>query len=267
MRYIVRLSYDGAEFSGWQIQPTAATVQGRVQDALSKILGTEIQVTGAGRTDAGVNAVNYVLHFDAENLGMETELFRYKLNAILPNSVVVHEVTEAPVFEHPADGSFVQDWHARYSATSREYHYFIHFKKDPFCEKYSWWLRHPLDLEKMNEACRYLIGQQDFSCFEKTGGNNATSICTVTEAKWEIYTPDHARLMGYPCTDGDYIVFTVKANRFLRNMVRAIVGSMVEIGRGKQSPEWMAELISSHDRCAAGESVPAHGLFLSKVEY
>lgn len=263
MRYIIRLSYDGSEFSGWQVQPHATTVQGKVQEALSTLLGTDIQVTGAGRTDTGVNAINYYLHFDSEPLPMEAAQLRYKLNAILPLSIVVHEVSEAPETAVPDE----LGWHARYSAKSREYHYFIHFRKDPFAAKYSWWNKQPLNLVKMNEACRYLIGTQDFSCFEKTGGNNATSICELSVAKWENYTPDHARLMGWECGPEDYIVFTVRANRFLRNMVRAIVGSMVEIGRGKHDPEWIAELISSKDRCAAGESVPGHALFLSEIEY
>lgn len=276
MRYIVRLSYDGADFSGWQVQPDAETVQGKIQDALDKLLrktdpawtpGKTYAVTGAGRTDSEVNAVNYIMHFDAPGLGMDSDVFIYKLNAILPSSIAVHEIWEAPVCEHPEDGSFVQDWHARYSAKSREYHYFIHFRKDPFCERFSWWHRQPLDVARMNEACRYLIGTQDFSCFEKTGGNNATSICDLTYARWEEYTPDHVRLMGYPCKEGDYIVFTVRANRFLRNMVRAIVGSMVEVGKGKHDPQWIAELIESKDRCAAGESVPGKALFLSDVQY
>ena len=181
--------------------------------------------------------------------------------------MAVHGIRTAPEPQRPADGSFSQDWHARYSATSREYHYFIHFRKDPFIERYSWWLRQPLDLEKMNRACAALIGEHDFSCFEKKGGNNATSICRVSEARWESYVPGHASLLGYPCGDGDYIVFTIRANRFLRNMVRAIVGSMVEIGRGRRPESWIAELMEGGSRSDAGESVPGKALFLSKVGY
>lgn len=268
MRYIVRLSYDGSDFCGWQIQPGVTTVQGEIQSALTTLLGREISVTGAGRTDTEVNAVNYVLHFDIEGeLPLEPAQLRYKLNAILPLSVAVHDIVAAPLPERPADGSFSQDWHARYSAVSREYHYFINRRKDPFVAGYSWWCRHDLDIDAMNLACRFLLGEHDFSCFEKTGGNNKTSLCTVFEARWENYTPVHVEKLGYPAEEGDYIVFTVRANRFLRNMVRAIVGSMVEIGRGKQSPEWIAELIEEKDRCQAGESVPGHALFLNKVDY
>ena len=135
MRYILTLSYDGSSFCGWQIQPSAPTVQSCVQDALSKLLGKDISVTGAGRTDTGVNAINYVLHFDSDPLPYDASLFIYKLNAILPSGVAVHGIRTAPEPQRPADGSFSQDWHARYSATSREYHYFIHFRKDPFIER------------------------------------------------------------------------------------------------------------------------------------
>nr|AIF26533.1 hypothetical protein [uncultured bacterium fosmid pJB42G5] len=266
MRYIIRLSYDGSSFSGWQIQPTAVTVQGEIEKDLSLLLGQEISVTGAGRTDTGVNAVNYVLHFDVENeLPMEPEVLAHKLNAILPLQIVIHDLEAAPVIPRPADGSFSQDWHARYSAVSREYHYFINQSKDPFVKSWSWWCRYPLDVEKMNEACRYLLGEHDFRCFEKTGGNNKTSLCTIFEAHWDRYQPTHVGLLGFP--DEGYIVFTVRANRFLRNMVRAIVGSMVEVGRGRKEPEWIGELVENGTRCDAGESVPGHALFLNKIDY
>jgi tRNA pseudouridine38-40 synthase len=180
----------------------------------------------------------------------------YKLNAILPKTITVHEVSEA-----------AEDFHARFDATSREYHYFVHFKKDPFCEKFSYRLRYPLDINKMNEAAKYLYGEHDFSCFEKTGGNNATSICTVTHAEWQTYEPTHIKLMGYPCGEGDYIVFTIRANRFLRNMVRAVVGSLIEVGRGKKEPVWIKQLIEGGTRSDAGSSVPGNALFFSGAEY
>lgn len=266
MRYIIRLSYDGSGFCGWQIQPNDITVQGEVERCLSILLGTGIHVTGAGRTDTGVNAVNYILHFDTEGElpAAPAELAR-KLNAMLPVSVAIHEMIPAPVIPRPADGSFSQDWHARFSAKSREYHYFINLSKDPFVGKWSWWCRYPLDMEKMNEACAALTGTHDFSCFEKTGGNNKTSICTVTEARWDTYRPVHVDMMGYP--GEGYLVFTIRADRFLRNMVRAIVGSLVEVGRGRRDAAWFAGLIGNGTRCDAGESVPGHALFLSKVEY
>lgn len=267
MRHILYLTYDGGGFSGWQIQPSAVTVQSCIQDALSKLLGEDIKVTGAGRTDAGVSASGYVLHFDCGPVPYETGDFIYKLNAILPPSIAVHRLAEAPAPIRPADGSFSQDWHARYSAKSREYRYFIHFCKDPFHDGHSWRMRSPLDVDAMNRACAALLGRHDFSCFEKKGGNNATSICTVTEARWEHYLPSHVEMLGLPFPQDDYIVFTIRADRFLRNMVRAIVGSMVEIGRGRRQEAWIAELIESMDRCEAGESVPAKALFLTKVEY
>lgn len=255
MRYTIKLSYDGGNFCGWQVQPSDITVQGEVQRALSTLLRTEISVTGAGRTDTGVNAIGYVAHFDYDgDLPFSARDFCYKLNAILPREIAVHSV-----------GAASDDFHARFGATRRRYHYFIHFSKDPFVEKFSWKCHHGLDLEKMNEACAYLLGTHDFSCFEKTGGNNATSICTISDARWEHYRPTHCEMMGYE--GGDYIVFTVSADRFLRNMVRAIVGSMVEVGRGRKSPEWIGELIQTGTRCDAGESVPGHALFLSRVDY
>jgi tRNA pseudouridine38-40 synthase len=128
-------------------------------------------------------------------------------------------------------------------------------------------MRYPLDIEKMNKAAAYLLGEHDFSCFEKTGGNNATSICTITEALWHTYTPTHIELMGMPCREGDYIVFKIKANRFLRNMVRAIVGSLIEVGSEKKEPEWIASLVANGTRSDAGSSVPGHALFFSGAEY
>ena len=128
-------------------------------------------------------------------------------------------------------------------------------------------MRYPLDIEAMNQAAKRLLGEHDFSCFEKVGGNNTTSICTITEAYWSTYRPSHIDLMGFPYTEGEYIVFRIKANRFLRNMVRAIVGSLIEVGRGKKSPSWMDELIASGSRSAAGQSVPGNALFFCGAEY
>ena len=128
-------------------------------------------------------------------------------------------------------------------------------------------MRYPLDIEKMNRAAELLLGEHDFSCFEKVGGNNATSICTITEARWTTYKPTHVELMGAPCQEGGYIVFRIKANRFLRNMVRAIVGSLIEVGRGKKEPEWIAELIAKGSRSDAGSSVPGKALFFTGAKY
>ena len=263
MRYSVTLSYDGSSFSGWQIQPNAPSVQEALERALSLALRESVSVTGAGRTDAGVNAVSYVAHFDASAPLREEEIC-CKLNAILPSSVIIHEVKIV------ADG-----FHARFDARLRRYNYFIHRKKDPFVRIYSYLYTYPLDVAAMNEACRVLLGTHDFSCFEKTGGNNKTSVCTVFEAGWRPYIPTHVSIMDYsnaPVTLSEvegslYLVFTISADRFLRNMVRAVVGTLLDIGRGRYPVSHMEEVLASKDRCAAGESVPGNALFLSKVEY
>jgi tRNA pseudouridine38-40 synthase len=257
MRYKIRLSYDGSAFCGWQIQNNAVTVEGELEKALKTFLGSEIPVTGAGRTDTEVNAINYIAHIEVpDEVRIDAAQLCYKLNAILPRTITVHEVSDADA-----------EFHARFDARSREYHYFIHFKKDPFCEKFSYRLRFPLDINKMNEAAQLLLGEHDFSCFEKVGGNNATSICTVTEAHWEAYRPSHVELMDYPYQEGDYLVFTIRANRFLRNMVRAVVGSLIEVGRGKKDPAWIASLIENGTRSDAGSSVPGKALFFSGATY
>ena len=301
MRYLLSLSYDGSAFCGWQIQPSSPSVQQCLEEALAKLCGGPVAVTGAGRTDTGVHAADYVCHFDLTGpLPFEATDFCYKLNAILPRSVVVHAVLPAP-----------DDFHARFSATQRSYTYFIHRKKDPFVAAYSWQCGFPgLDFDAMNEACQYLLGQHDFSCFEKVGGANKTSLCTITEAFWKPYTPTHVSLMDFGFTPEEGVVsetvaprplppqaagpsllcgrgwpqvsdttpsscgqsptywyFRVSADRFLRNMVRAIVGTLIEVGRGKHDPAWVKELIETGTRGDAGESVPGHALFLSKVKY
>lgn len=256
MRYKLSISYDGSTFHGWQIQKNSSSVQDYLQNALSKLLKDKIVVTGAGRTDTEVNAIGYAAHFDSSEPELEASNLVYKLNAILPPSIVIHEIV--PVS---------QDFHSRFDALNREYHYFIHRKKDPFAERYSWRCGYPLDLAAMNKAASYLLGTKDFSCFEKKGGSNKTSVCTVREAVWETYTPSHKKILGYPASDEDYIVFRIQADRFLRNMVRAIVGTLVDIGRGKKHPEWIKSLLADGNRCFAGESVPGRALFFNKVDY
>ncbi len=293
MRYFLCLSYDGSAFCGWQIQPSAPSVQQCLESALSRLLGRPVPVTGAGRTDTAVNAYHYVAHFDWDGIfPFEASDFTYKLNAILPHGVAVHSVS--PVAD---------DLHARFSAKRREYTYFIHRQKDPFVRAFSWQCGYPgLDFEAMNKACQFLLGTHDFSCFEKTGTDNKTSICTVYEAFWAPYTPSHIQVMdsevgnavlgacppplpeamggagversgtesprtAFPTSDSSYWYFRIAADRFLRNMVRATVGTLIEVGRGKHAPEWVAELIESGTRGDAGESVPGNALFLNKVEY
>ena len=301
MRYFLCLSYDGSAFSGWQIQRGVPSVQACLEGALSRLLDRPVAVTGAGRTDTAVHASGYVAHFDWEGeVPFEASDFTYKLNAILPREIVVHLL--APVAD---------DLHARFSARRREYTYFIHRHKDPFIRNFSWQCGYPeMDFEAMNQACQYLLGTHDFSCFEKTGSDNKTSVCTVFEAFWKPYVPSHIQVMGEPeggrrapgdsvplrstpapptasgsgplplpsCggaqapgallpPSGDYWYFRISADRFLRNMVRATVGSLIEVGRGKRAPEWIAELVAGGTRGDAGESVPGHALFLNHVTY
>ena len=269
MRYGITLSYDGSAFFGYQIQPGHPSVQESLETALSRLLGGPVAITGAGRTDTGVNAVGYVAHFDINGpLPYDKADFCYKLNAILPRQIVVHSVV-------PVDDEF----HARFDATRREYTFFLHRSKDPFVENYSWRCGYPeLDFEAMNRAARHLLGTHDFSAFEKTGGDNKTSICTVYEAFWAPYTPSHVSVMGYGeisprATLGrddnspSYWYFRIAANRFLRNMVRAVVGTLIEVGRGRRTPDSVIDLIENGTRSDAGESVPGHALFLNKVEY
>lgn len=256
MRYKVILSYDGSAFSGWQIQNDEPTVQECLQNALKTLLKEEITVTGAGRTDSKVHAVGYVAHFDASAADLDTATVGYKLNAILPPEIKVHSLVPA-----------APEFHARFDAKVREYKYFIHRRKDPFMNAYSWLYTFPLDVQAMNSAARMLLGEHDFSCFEKVGSDNKTSLCKVTFAHWDWWEPDHVRMLGYPAEPETYLVFTVRANRFLRNMVRAMVGTLLEIGRGKQPPDRIRTLLDGGTRSDAGESVPGHALFLSKIHY
>ena len=377
MRYSIKLSYAGSGFRGWQRQPSDPSVQQCLEEALGRLLGTETPVIGAGRTDTGVNAIGYVACFDGP-AGLAAEDFRYKLNAILPCTVVVNSISEA-----------APDFHARFDAIRREYTYFLHRSKDPFVEAFSWQCGYPgLDFDAMNRAAAALVGTHDFSCFEKVGADNKTSVCTVFEAFWQPYTPSLTAICGgaadgtFPpsaagkgpvcvpqgdpstgiarpydadfCSgtapssaagkgqvrvpQGDsgtciarpyyalagavsepqYWYFRISADRFLRNMVRAIVGTLIDVGRGKRSIADFAELVlpaqdsgipspdtpasadihsadsgeaihplrakdpsATHEgpavralpvrkpplRSLAGESVPGHALFLSKIEY
>ena len=288
MRYFICLSYNGSAFSGWQIQENANSVQAELQKALSTLLRQPIEVVGAGRTDAGVNARNYIAHFNYEGSIQDQLHTVYKLNAILPREISIHSIY--PVAE---------DMHARFSATSRTYKYYIHTEKDPFCSAFSHFVpARKLNVAKMNEACRYFLGEQDFSSLEKVNGGNKTSICNVTYACWEPLYPNSAGATGTAGASGTtsatgtygilgtaetqgtagasgtatvpeptHYVFTVTANRFLRNMVRAMVGSLLEVGSGKREPEWIKQMLQQKNRSAAGHSVPGNALFLVEVGY
>ncbi len=244
MRYFICLSYNGSAFCGWQIQENANSVQQELQKALSTLLKEDISVTGAGRTDSGVNAKNYIAHFDCQTTLNDFPHLSYKLNAILPKEIAVEKI-------FPVHGTA----HARFDATSRTYKYYIHTCKDPFNSGFSTFVQPSrMNMERMNRAARYLLGTRDFSSLEKVNGGNKTSICTVTEAYWEQ-------------TDESHYIFTVSANRFLRNMVRAMVGSLLEVGAGKREPEWIEEMLQKRDRSLAGQSVPGNALFLVAVRY
>ncbi len=258
MRYKLLLSYQGKNFCGWQIQSKDPSIQAELNRALSLLLGETIAVTGAGRTDSGVNAINYVAHFDTDKpiTKFDAATLTYKINAIVHKDIVVHSVSEAN-----------EDFHARYDAIEREYLYFVHLKTDPFIENYSYKYHHPVDIEKMNKAATYLLGEHDFSCFEKTGGNNKTSLCEIYEAKWESYKPWHVNLMNYEYEEGTYLVFKIRGNRFLRDMVRAIVGSLLDVGRGRREAIWLKELIEKGNRGDSGDSAPAKALFFTGAKY
>lgn len=253
MRYFVSLSYCGASYCGWQIQDNAPTVESTLEKVFSMYLREPIDLVGAGRTDTGVHASYYIAHFDSNNSQFYKDLSQtlYKLNAILPSNIHVKDI-------FPVD----EKAHARFDATSRAYTYFIHRDKDPFNSEFSWQCKYDLDIEKMNKAASYLIGTKDFGAFEKLHSDNVNSICTLTEAYWTTMPPTE---LG--TKDLGRIKFHIKANRFLRNMVRAIVGSLIEVGRGKKEPEWILELLSSKNRSHAGQSVPGNALFLTDIEY
>ena len=251
-RYFITLSYDGTAYHGWQIQPNGISVQEVLEYSLSTILRETIAVTGAGRTDAGVHARMMVAHFDTEK-AFDCEQLVYKVNRLLPRDVSVIKIEAVN-----------SDLHARFSATSRSYHYYVHTGKQPFSRQYSCVLHYGLDFDKMNEAAAYLIGEKDFKCFCKTGADVKTTICNLTEARW---IPIHDE---FALTTGDEVTnwcFFITANRFLRNMVRAVVGTLVEVGRGRLSFDDFKRIVDEGTRSDAGESMPGNALFLWDIKY
>ena len=242
-RYFVTLSYDGTRYHGWQIQPNGVSVQERLQEALSTLLRKPVAVTGAGRTDAGVHARMMVAHFDWEGDAIDGRQLVYKLNRLLPFDIAVSKVE--PVSE---------EMHARFSAKSRMYRYYIHTMKDPFQRAYSCEIHYPLDFAKMNEAAQVLMTYEDFGAFCKSGADVKTTLCQVTKAEWVQTSPT----TWY---------FEIRANRFLRNMVRAVVGTLIEVGRGRLSLDDFKRVIEGKQRSDAGESMPGNALFLEDVVY
>ena len=240
MRYFIELSYNGKAYHGWQNQPNAISVQEVLEKALSTLLQDKIEIMGAGRTDAGVHASQMFAHFET-NIKLNDNLV-YKLNSFLPNDIAVHEIFKV-----------TQDAHARFHATSRTYNYKIATKKNVFTYDYAYGLQSPLDVVKMNEACQILLQYKDFQCFSKTNTDVNTYNCKVKEAHWVV--------------NENELVFIITADRFLRNMVRAIVGTMINIGLGKIEVNDLHNIIQSKNRSEAGFSVPAHGLYLTRVVY
>jgi tRNA pseudouridine38-40 synthase len=242
VRYFIYLSYDGTAYHGWQVQPNGSSVQAELQRALSTLLRQDVEVVGAGRTDAGVHARLMVAHFDVE-IPLEGEQMTYRLNRILPRDIAVSRVEEV-------DSSL----HARFNATSRTYRYYIHTEKDPFLRAYSCETHYNLDFDAMNEAAAFLLTQDDFASFCKVGADVKTTLCKVTHARWHQTSP----YTWY---------FEITANRFLRNMVRAVVGTLFDVGRHRINFDDFKRIIETKTRTAAGESMPGHALFLEDIRY
>ena len=240
MRYFIELSYNGKSFHGWQNQPNAITVQSVVEDALSKLLTEKISIVGAGRTDTGVHAKQMFAHFSSKTI--DCDLITYKLNSFLPKTIAVHNIFKVK-----------SEAHARFDAISRSYIYRISRIKDVFEYDNAYYFKNDLDVNLMNKACKILFDYEDFKCFSRTHTDVKTYNCNIMEVKWiEVDNELH---------------FHIKADRFLRNMVRAIVGTMIEIGTKKMKVEILHDIIKSRDRSKAGASAPAHGLYLSRIEY
>ena len=241
-RFFFEISYNGTEYFGWQRQPKQISVQVEIETCLSKLYSNKkIEIVGCGRTDTGVHAKQYFFHVDLElDTGTEDQM-RYKLNKMLSPNISVQRI-------------FKFEKHARFDATLRTYRYFIHPKKDPFRYTQSWYLNQPLDVEKMNSAAKFLIGKKDFTSFAKLHTDVKTNICTVSKAQWNI------------SNEGE-LYFEISADRFLRNMVRAIVGTLVDVGLGKIQSEEIVEILENKDRGEASTSAPACGLFLWEIQY
>lgn len=247
MRWFLRLSYNGTPFHGWQRQPNASSVQQALEEALSTILRHPVEIVGAGRTDTGVNARVMYAHFDSDAVIPDRRRFLTGLNRLVGRDIAVDDM-----FEVPADA------HARFDATRRTYKYFVAYGKSPFLQACSWLSPSALDAEAMNRAARILVDTEDFTSFAKLHSDAKTNICRVDSAVWTPWQNDY----GVPG-----IVFTISADRFLRNMVRAVVGTLVDVGRGKLDTSAFEEIIRRKDRCAAGTSMPPQALFLWDIEY
>ncbi len=241
-RYFLFLSYKGTAYSGWQVQPGEKTVQGVLEEALSVLLQEEIKVIGAGRTDAGVHASNYVAHFNTSGSSLSEDDLVFKLNSYLPPDIAIESIKRVR-----------DDAHARFDAVSRTYRYIINIKKDPFSNNESTYIWGKLDLDAMNMAAEYLKDYSDFTSFSKVHTDVKTHKCKIYYSAWS--------------EEEDKIIFEIRADRFLRNMVRAIVGTMLDIGTGKIRPDSIKTIIEAKNRSEAGKSVSPDGLFLTAIEY
>lgn len=242
-RYFVEISFKGSDFHGWQIQPNALSVQQMLNKALSTILRQKVQTTGAGRTDAGVHARYFTAHFDSQKFdsGLKSKII-YGLNSLLPEDIAVNDI-------YPV----IPTAHARFSALSRTYEYRLCKRKNPFEKDFSWFYPYPLNIELMNKACEVLLKHDDFTSFSKLHSDVRTNTCRIYNAKWT--------------EKDDMIIFTIEADRFLRNMVRAIVGTLIDVGIKKITMDDFEKIILARNRKAASFSVPAQGLFLIKISY
>lgn len=241
MRYFIELSYNGKAYHGWQNQPNAISVQEVVEKALTTLLKQKIGIVGAGRTDAGVHAIQMFAHFDISK-EIDFDILKYNLNSFLPKDIAVHNIFKVN-----------DDAHARFDTVSRTYIYRISLAKNVFTYSDTYHFKQTLDINKMNEATKILFEYKNFKCFSKSNTDVKTYNCNIMNAAWVI--------------ENDELVFTIKADRFLRNMVRAIVGTMIEVGTGKMKVEQLHDVIKSEDRSQAGTSVPGLALYLSKIEY
>ncbi len=241
LRYFLELAYNGKNYHGWQVQPNAVTVQEVIEKALSTLLRNEIKVVGCGRTDTGVHAKQYFLHFDIDERLDKKELIR-KLNSFLPNDVAIYDIFQVE-----------DDAHARFHAISRTYQYCITLSKNPFLSETAYQINRVLDIDLLNEASAILFDHTNFKCFSRSNTDVKTYNCKITTANWQ--------------KQDNMLIFTITADRFLRNMVRAIVGTLLSIGLGEKDVNSLVSVIESRDRQHAGASVPGHALYLSKIEY
>lgn len=255
MRYFLELAYNGSTFHGWQIQPNAMSVQETIEYALSKILGKTISIIGAGRTDTGVSARQMFAHFDCFEEIIDKQRFLLSLNCLCGKNIFIKNIFEVP-----------EDSHARFDAIERTYKYFISFQRDPFLYNFFWHSPSQLDFDKMNEAAMVLTHISDFTSFAKLHSDSKTNICKVKKAIWQPMDKDPEAFQFIGDLNQGWS-FTITSDRFLRNMVRSVVGTLIDVGRKKVSLSQFKEIIAKKDRCAAGTSMPAHPLFLWSIKY